>query len=462
MSFCRRNLFIPLSVLKDVSPRLKYLKSLNKSQYLNLSELKECQFDRFKNILEHAYEHSFYYKRIFNEYDVHPKDIQDENDLMKLPILTKKDISRNTNDIISYANKKNLYPFKTGGSTGKPLTIYRDFRTIELSSAGALRSLMWTGWKTGEPWGRIWGNPHQNKSFKEKLQNLLLHKEIYLDTMNLTDDSMLNFIHRWRKTKPSLMHGHSHSLYIFAQVCKRKDINDIIPKAIISTSMMLMPSERKSIEEAFQCQVTDLYGCEEVGLIGCECEKHNGMHLNMENVLVEFIDHNGKAASPGEQGAIVVTDLINKAMPLIRYKIEDIGIPSIRQCSCGRNLALMEGVTGRVADFLVRKDGTLVAGVSLVERTLTAVPGICQLQIIQEDLNTIVLNLVKDTSYNEDTDKFLINELKKSVGDYNKIELNFVDNIRPESSGKYRFAISKVANPYFDNLNHEGNYSDAK
>jgi phenylacetate-CoA ligase len=108
----------------------------------------------------------------------------------------------------------------------------------------------------------------------------------------------------------------------------------------------------------------------------------------------------------------------------------------------------MKGVSGRVADFLVRKDGGLVAGVSLVERTLTAVTDIYQMQIVQEELDKIIIRLVKDHSYTQETQDFLIREFRAALGHDLKITFDYVNHIKPEESGKYRFAISKIPNPY--------------
>jgi len=90
---------------------------------------------------------------------------------------------------------------------------------------------------------------------------------------------------------------------------------------------------------------------------------------------------------------------MNRAMPLIRYELEDVGVPSDQKCSCGRGLPIMEKVIGRVADFLVKKDGSKVAGVSLIENTLTRIAGIEQMQIIQEDLDSVTLNIVPGKSF---------------------------------------------------------------
>jgi phenylacetate-CoA ligase len=296
--------------------------------------------------------------------------------------------------------------------------------------------------------GRVWGNPPQYKLPKEKLRNTLLDPQIFLDTMNLNNSTMLSFITQWKKTKPTLLHGHSHSLSIFAQFCKNHSIDDIRPKGIISSSMVLMPSERDTIECVFNNKVTDLYGCEEVGLIACEYEQHQGIHLNMENLYIECIDSEGNEVRPGEEGMIVVTSLINNAMPLIRYKIEDVGSLAENACRCGRTLPLMKGVTGRTADFLVRQDGSLVAGVSLIERTLTAVPGIRQMQIVQEDLDTIVLTIVKNNAYSDKTLNDIKKEFAEVFGNNTNLYFNFADTIVQDRSGKYRFSLSKVYNPY--------------
>jgi len=183
---------------------------------------------------------------------------------------------------------------------------------------------------------------------------------------------------------------------------------------------------------------------EEVGLIACECERHAGLHLNVEHLYVEFIKDDGTRAVPGEEARLVVTDLFNRGMPLIRYQIEDVGVPSDRMCPCGRGLPLMERVTGRTADFLVKLDGTLVAGVSLIERTLTAIPGIVQMQIIQE-----VSTTSRSIWWQAGTTPWaprerLRQEIALVFGSAVQCDVRYVSRIQQETSGKYRFSICKV------------------
>jgi phenylacetate-CoA ligase len=208
--------------------------------------------------------------------------------------------------------------------------------------------------------------------------------------------------------------------------------------------MMLLPHERATITKAFHCEVTNQYGCEEVGLIACECETHEGLHLNVDHLYIEFIRSDGSPAVPGEESEIVVTDLINKGMPLIRYRIEDIASPATRTCSCGRGLPLMEKVTGRTADFLVRTDGGLVAGVSLVERTLTKIRGIEQMQIVQDDIHRITVRVVRDGAYDRKSEEELLDEFRSVFGPLVQIEVHYLERLPQSPSGKYRFAECRV------------------
>lgn len=448
-SWLRRTVVYPLWVAKDHSPRLRYLAELEKSQYYDLTRLKELQTRKLLDMVAYAYRETVHYRAAFDEWGVHPRDIKDERDIKKLPILSKDPVRNEQTSFLSTPYKgKRLSSFKTGGSTGVPVEVLKDPHAVELINATALRVFRWTGWNIGDPVGMIWGNPPVWTTTKEKLRDLLIGPEIYLDTMSLTEASMSNFVGLWNKTKPTLLRGHSHSIYIFASFCRANSIISVRPKAIISSSMMLLPTERRVIEAAFGCKVTDLYGCEEVGLIACECEKHNGMHIDLENNFVELVDTQGNDVASGEDGAVVVTNLISKAMPLIRYKMGDVASMQPRSCSCGRTLPLMNNISGRVADFLVRRDGSVVAGVSLVERTLTKFPGIAQMQIVQENLETIVLRLVREVGYDSSTEQGLIEEFKQSVGVHNDIRIEFVTAIPQEKSGKFRFAISKVTNPF--------------
>jgi phenylacetate-CoA ligase len=444
MTSLSRYVFHPLWDLKDGSHRLRILTELERSQWLPQEVLLARQRERLGNILRYAALHSPYYGRLFREQRFDPEHFEPQ-EFQALPLLTKAIIRASTDEILSRKFAPNqLGVHRTGGSTGVALTTYFDRTWLEHRTADAMRSDQWAGCFHGMKIASLWGNPPLPKTMKGKIRALLYDRFIYLDTIDLSDRSIEEFIAKWRRGRPEILFGHSHSLYLFARFVLDKGITGLRPRGIISTSMMLLANERQVIESAFKCKVTDRYGSEEVALIACECERHEGMHLNIEYLYIEFLKPDGSAALPGEEGAIVITDLLNRAMPFIRYRIEDVGVPSERRCGCGRGLPLMERVTGRVADFLKRRDGSLVAGVSLVERTLTAIPGLEQLQVVQQSIDDIVLHVVRAPDFTAATEQALLSGFRTIFGPGINIRAEYVGRIPQERSGKYRFAICRI------------------
>lgn len=441
----RRNVFDPLYYQLINSSRPGYWHELEKSQYLSEKELTRIQWQRLSALLNYAWSNNDFYRNRFDKAGVLPSDITCPDDMRTLPILTKADIREQNQKIISRGfDSETLLKMKTGGSTGKSLEIFLTEECSERRNACARRHDRWSGWNLGEPIAAVWGNPYIPSTLKGKLKEWMILPIIYLDTMCLNRQTVEAFAEQWDKVKPTLLFGHAHSIFMLAQQVGELGIENIRPRGIISSSMMLLAHERTVIEDVFKVRVTDRYGCEEVSLIASECECHNGMHLNIEHLFIEFIKDDGSPSEPGEPGKIVVTDLYNQAMPLIRYQVEDIGVPTDRKCDCGRGLPLMEGVVGRVADFLRKRDGSQVAGISLIENTLTKYPGLDQLQIIQNSLDEFIVNIVPGKLFSVDTVDSLCNYLASVFDGGIKISTNLLENIEKEASGKYRFSICRM------------------
>lgn len=444
LNWLSKHVFFPLWEFKDGAYRREYLRDLSASQWFAIDTLHNRQWERAHEMVGYAFKHCPYYRRQFAGMG-HNGSLRDWEDFRCLPLLTKQHIREQGDDLLSWEfQKKDLIQSKTGGSTGIALTLYFDERCQQLRNAAAMRSDQWAGWDIGMKVAAVWGNPPIADTLKQKVRNLLLDRVFYLDTMDINEKSVRHFVSNWRREKPTVMFGHSHSIYVLAMYLRQMGIKDLRPRGIVSTSMMLLEPERLVIEEVFDCRVTNRYGCEEVGLIACECELHDGLHLNIDHLIVEFLRADGTEAAPGEEANIVVTDLANHGMPLIRYRVEDLGVPSGRNCPCGRGLPLMERVTGRQADFLKRVDGSLVAGVSLVEKTLTAIPGIEQMQLVQDALDQVCVKIVTDSRYNQVAEQKLRNELQAVFGEKITITIMCLPNLDQTISGKYRFAICNV------------------
>jgi phenylacetate-CoA ligase len=434
------NFTYPLWDLKDGRGRLSELRSLRESQFWSGERLRQLQVERLQAMLRYAYENcEFYLAR-----GAAPRVTRLE-DIRALPVITKADIAGHESRFVSsrFAPEA-LIGAKTGGSTGVALRVYFDETCQKKRNAAAMRTDGWAGWRPGYLVGSLWGTPAVPRTPKQKLRNFLHDRLTYLDTMHLDETTMRAFAAEMRRRKVPMLFGHAHSLFIFARFLRDAGISMAPLRGIISTSMMLIDAERRVIEQVFGCAVTNRYGCEEVGLIASECEQHRGMHLNSEHVIVEFLRADDSWAEPGEEGRIVVTDLANHGMPLIRYQVGDLGVPTDRTCACGRGLPMMENLTGRTADFLKSRSGALVAGVSLVEKTLTAIPGIEQLQIIQQKLDEFVLNVVQTPDYTPASEQELRGVILEVFGQDVRVDVVKVERLSQERNSKYRFAICRV------------------
>ncbi len=430
----------PLFDLWDRSDRLQEWARLEKAQWQPPSQVADQQLARLNSMLIHAYETVPYYR---HAWDQAPK-LNHLCELSRFPVLTKADVRAAGKDLLSTTIPiERLITAKTGGSTGTSLVLYFDHACQQHRNAAALLSDSWAGWRTGDWVGGLWGSPERPKSLKQKVRNWLRERMEYLDTMRLDPASMEAFLAVMRDRPLHSLFGHAHSLYILADYVVRTQAKIPAPRAIISTSMMLLATERKTIEQAFGCKVSDRYGCEEVGLIAAQCNHHQGLHINAEHLIVEILDDTGEPCLPGAIGRVVVTDLENKAMPLIRYEVGDLSAWSASACTCGRSWPTLERVIGRQADCLVRADGSLIAGVSLVERTLTAISGIEQLQLEQLSPTLLLAHAVVSQGDESRIERELTEALSLDLGTGIQIRTEFTERIPQEKNGKYRFAIRR-------------------
>jgi phenylacetate-CoA ligase len=442
-----KHIIAPLWAYREKSPYLRHVKTIEQMHRWPLANVHSDQLHRLQSIVRHAYTQTDYYHQRFADAGIAPDSIMSLSDFQAIPLLTKDDIRANKEKMIARSfTPHQLIPGKTSGSTGVSVEFYLDEDSRQWKRAATITYDRWSGWDIGERVGAIWGNPDSSQNWRAYLRNLLLTRHIPLDTLKMNPGSMLAYYETLLNKPPTILFGHAHSLFLFAKFLETKGLHGIKPRGIISTCMVLHDFERKTIERIFGCRVTNRYGCEEVSLISCECPAGN-MHLNCDTLLVEFI-RDGRPVPLGEPGAIVVTDLTNYGMPFIRYKIGDVGIPSARTCSCGCSYPLLESLEGRVADYVVTPDGNYISGISLTENFAMHLPGVRQMQIVQEKIDFLVFRIVKGELFGEQTLKDINRLAHERFGDQMRWQIENVDSIQSESSGKYRFCISKLPNPF--------------
>jgi phenylacetate-coenzyme A ligase PaaK-like adenylate-forming protein len=445
-SFCR-HITIPLWAKWEGTSYLKHLQYLNGSQYYEAKVVRENQLRRLKSLLYHASKNSPYYREKFQREGIDVEDIRSFDDFDGVPLLTKEDV-RTYKDKILASNVDRYCKFLTSGSTGKPMEGYWDKECSQWKRACAMRSNFWTGYRLGERIYQLYGNPEKEMKGFRKVKSLirrkLLQRTEILDLLDVSEASMFKFIDKMRNKPPSILFGHTHALYLLAKFMDKHQINDIRPKGMFTAGMPLHEFERNLIEDVFKRPLFNRYGCEELGMIAAECPKQEGLHINTDSHYVECLNRDGKPVPAGELGQIVITDLSNLAMPFIRYKMEDIVRLSDHACSCGRTQPLITTIEGRTADFLVTPEGKLISGISLTDHFAGYIPGVAQIQLVQNHTNRLTLNIVRDMDFGRESLEAINRLVTDFFGPRMAHDCTFVEQIAKGPSGKFRFSICNV------------------
>ncbi|HEY3366929.1 MAG TPA: hypothetical protein VGK74_17905 [Symbiobacteriaceae bacterium] len=375
-----------------------------------------------------------------------PEDIGSLEDLQKLPILTKADIRSHREALVALnMPMKHMVPGRTGGSTGEPLQFYHDGAALSAVRAAKYRALGWWGIELGDPEVMIWGSPIDIKRADtiHGIGTRLLNRRI-LPAFRLSEESMLTYARMLANWRPKLIYGYASSLTLMGRFLMQNNstFGDWHPALVVSTTEVLTPQNRELIQQAFRSPVADEYGSREAGILAFQCP-HGSMHIAAENLIIETV-RGGKPCAQGELGELVVTDLNNKAMPLIRYAIGDVGVLGTRACSCGRNLPVLESLGGRVNDIVVTPDGTLLTG-SFFPHFFKDYAFVRQFQVRQPVLNRLEVLL---TTYSEPSEAELAQvrvALQRFVTSEMAISFKLVDDIPLTPAGKLRHVLSDVS-----------------
>ena len=420
----------------------KYYKWLMKTQWLSPEELEALQNERLHLIIEHAYENVPYYRRIFDERDLKPRDIQTKDDLKLLPILTKDDVRKHFNELV--AKDFEIYrPLlsHTSGSTGLPLNYYIDKDLSALIQATVWRHWQWCGIEYGEMIAVFRGTLIDEFGKNQQGYHKQNSNQIHFSTFEMNGKIMTEYVKKLNETKPALIRGYPASLEILAHFIKENDLTVHLPKAIHTSSEVVLPEQRAIIKDAFEVPLFDWYGHGESTICAGECEYHRGLHLNLEFGCTEFIKTK-ETAKMTDVYNIISTSLWNFSMPLIRYDTEDLALLEKSKCSCGRDLPLIKKIIGRQADIIEGVNGVQVSPSSFVHfwkyKVADKLVAIEYAQIIQEKRDFLKVKLVGgEKKENEDVIK---KQLKMLLGD---MEIDFVYLQRIPTGQKWRFTVCR-------------------
>ncbi len=182
-----------------------------------------------------------------------------------------------------------------------------------------------------------------------------------------------------------------------------------------------------------------------MGPLAQECEIHSGMHINAESLYVETVNTGDFQYSEDNAGEIVVTDFLNFGMPLIRYKMGDLGVVSDEACSCGRGLPFLRNLEGRTADVFFLRDGSRISASALILYLVDEAPGLTgQIQIIQDRIDHLIIRTTKDPELSQEIKDYQVKTIERLFGKKMCVFFQEVDRIEREPSGKYRFTICNI------------------
>jgi len=425
-----------------------------------LREFREGQLDdretferrmnaRLAELLIHAMERvPFYRERVSG---LSPDAIRSDplSSLARFPILEKGFI-RDNPDSLMCETASRLVRQHTSGSTGMPLSFYRDAHSLGASLATTQLALGWAGVERGERRVRLW-SPRTDAASGRWLRRFAdrLHDRVLLDTYLMTDETIREHLRIIGARPVAALEGYPAALEEISRFAERHGLELPKPRVVISAGSNLYDHMRVRIEESYGAPVFDEYGNMEVGLVSSECGRHRGMHVMGETTILEVVDAEGQPVEPGVVGELVATNLWQESMPFIRYRMGDRGSMSEDRCDCGRPYPLVGGVVGRSGQSFVRKDGTLIIPDVLTNIIAgeSEIPDVRKFQVVQEAHDHIVVRFIPERG-TEGIPSALRDKITARISEimHAPCRVDFVveDRIETAPSGKYFYAGSKV------------------
>jgi len=413
---------------------------------LNRAELEQIQWKKLFKLLEFCWQNVPYYRETWQKAGISDiTEIKSLDDFYKLPILTKQHVTNNYDNLIPKLYKGKNIKKSTGGSTGSPFSFELDILSNDARQAIMWRGYGWLGAGLGIKSLFLWGDNVGEVSWLRELKEKLYHrfynrKMVSTFSMNIND--LDEYITKINNYKPQTIISYVNPLYEIAKFVNKNNINVFSPQALLTGAEPLYEYQRQEIEQAFKSKVYNTYGCREFMLIAAECEKQSGLHINIDHLVVETINED-KANITGEAGDIVITDLMNYGMPLIRYVNGDRATISNSACSCGNPLPMIEKINGRKLDVIKTKSGQMIPG-ELFPHLFKEFPGLTKFQVKQSKIDSLDIFLVANELFSTEDKQAITLEINKYSKQELALNFHMVNDIPLTSSGKYRVTISEL------------------
>jgi len=431
------------------------LKELEETQWWPRERIRALQVARLRALAASAYAHTPYWRRVMDEHGIAPDSIRSLDDVRRFPLLEKATLRARREEMVWRKEGPHVKLLRTSGSTNETLQFYTSSGREAAINAARIRGHRWIGINKGDKEVYFWGSPvelHTQDRVKH-VRDWLVNEPL-TNGFEITTDRAARFIEDWKRWRPKCIFGYPNSFLLTVRMAANlgidlKELKRCGVRVLCTTSEMLGDVNRKIIGEAFDLPVYDSYGLREAALVGHECDRFT-MHTTDEHVILETIDPVTLAPTDG-QGELVVTSLISRVMPVIRYRTGDIVTLSSESCPCGRSLGRITISGGRIADFVVTRQGKWVAGYFLIY-ICRGVPGIVKFQAVQDRVGEVRVSLVTDEQFPADGVERVKAAVQARLASDDEISVECVDDIQPAPSGKYRPVIGKVAEQLMQGL----------
>jgi phenylacetate-CoA ligase len=418
----------------------EYYQIYKKTQWYSAEEMKDFQIRKLRELLNHCFQNVPYYNSVIKEKQIDIESTDLLNELSKFPILTKEIIQEKYETFLptNSSRIRGIKESQTGGTTGNILFKRNDSLT---------RSSIWGSYKRYEDWMGISGNYKtlilMGGHIKEKsLKNLIIDKgvkflknSISVDIYDTTDETIEKVINLLQTNSFSAIRSYPQFLFSIAKKLELRGLSFDV-KVISTTAEPVLQIHRTLFKKIFNADVFDQYGCGEIGGIAYECEKHQGLHVAEERVIIETNEFND----------LIITDLDNYAMPFIRYWNADQAIVSNDYCSCGRKSKLIKQILGRTCDYVTGRNGQFLHWAYfwhlIFDSNIAKNRNLRKFQIVQNSDSNLQIRLIADKLTVEE-EAFFVTDMRNRLGELT-IEFKYEREIENSKTGKYVPVINKL------------------
>ena len=435
INFARQKAFWLLDSLKGKTVRkaymeIKYIDTINSNEKFLLDYKKRM----WRALQEHACKTTIFYKPYVN------------SKFSEFPIINKNNLKEHLEQFLSdnYV-KEQLFKMSTSGSTGTPFVCYQNEYKKRRVNAEIIYYSEKAGYQLGNNLSYIRTVVKQNRKskFQQFLQNQTLIQCEKLDDAGI--EKMISQIVGISKKEPVTLLAYASTYTAIKDYADRKSydkIENCNMNGIISGSEMLYDSTRNAMKKLFDAEVVSRYSNEENGVIGQDEGKNNVFTINEADYLVEIVDEDGNAVPDGVTGRIIITDLYNYAMPLIRYDTGDMGAVTLVAIN-GREKRVITNFSGRKVDVIYDTKGHLLSP-HVITNQMWSFPDIRQFQFIQKGKKEYLIRL--NAKIDMGRRQALVADMQHLLGEDARIMIEEVDEIPVLASGKRRYIVNEWRN----------------